>query len=74
MVEQLVSLKVGSLFAVLIASIVGIMIPILRWRKESPNKSLSGSFWFYILRAYAAGVMLALAFVHIIADALATMD
>ncbi|EKX44101.1 hypothetical protein GUITHDRAFT_109885 [Guillardia theta CCMP2712] len=74
MPEKLVSLKIGALFAVLVASVIGIMIPILRWRNQSPKESRAGAFWYFILRSYAAGVMLALAFVHIIADALATMD
>eukprot|EP00960_Hanusia_phi_P064819 765924-Hanusia_phi.AAC.4 len=73
MQDPLFSLKIVAIFTVLATSIVGVLLPILRWRSEGPQTMAEPSFWFFILRAFAAGVMLALAFVHIISDAFAVM-
>ncbi|EKX46121.1 hypothetical protein GUITHDRAFT_108155 [Guillardia theta CCMP2712] len=72
--DPFVNLKIVSIFTVLATSIIGVMLPVLRWRKEGPKTAEEPSFWFFLLRAYAAGVMLALAFVHIISDAFSVMD
>eukprot|EP00960_Hanusia_phi_P073205 767958-Hanusia_phi.AAC.3 len=56
----------------MITSLAGVLPPILR-----PGLGKGGShptFWFFLMRSFTAGVMLSLAFVHIIAESFEVMD
>ncbi len=49
--EGMLGLRIGGLFGILVSSAVGVMIPYFAYSKEL--KSL-----FFLLRAFAAGVVL----------------
>ncbi|KAL3135230.1 low-affinity Zn(2+) transporter zrt2 [Trebouxia sp. C0009 RCD-2024] len=60
--QGLLRLRLGGLFGILVLSAVGIFIPFLTHKRKL--KSL-----FFLLRAFAAGVVLSTWFVHVLADA-----
>ncbi|KAJ0960060.1 hypothetical protein J5N97_000175 [Dioscorea zingiberensis] len=59
-------LKIVAVFSILIAGAIGVCLPILsKWIPTiSPEKDL-----FFIIKAFAAGVILATGFIHILPDA-----
>ena len=57
-------LKVTAIVVVAVASLLGVVPPVLRF--SAPTDAPSDAA--YVLRAFTAGVILALAFVHVIAD------
>lgn len=63
-------LKVGAIFFVTAASLLGAVPPVLRFGGSADNPSPGA----YILRAFTAGVLMALAFVHVIADGQERLD
>ncbi|KMZ72472.1 Zinc transporter 5 [Zostera marina] len=58
-------LKIGAIFAIVFASFVGVMIPIIGqsypWLQPESNL-------FYILKAFAGGVLLAVGLIHILPE------
>ncbi|XP_039145021.1 zinc transporter 8-like [Dioscorea cayenensis subsp. rotundata] len=59
-------LKIAAIFSILVAGSIGICLPILsKWIPViSPEKD-----FFFVIKAFAAGVILATGFVHILPDA-----
>ena len=58
------TLRVVGLFVILVAGMAGIAGSIY-----GPKRSLVSSPWYLVLRSFAAGIMLGVAFIHILADA-----
>ena len=58
------TLRVVGLFVILVAGLAGIAGAIY-----GPKRSLVSSPWYLVLRSFAAGIMLGVAFIHILADA-----
>ncbi|XP_008799796.2 zinc transporter 5-like [Phoenix dactylifera] len=58
-------LKIGAIFAILVSSTAGVLIPISgKWVPSlSPEKDV-----FFVIKAFAAGVILATAFIHILPE------
>ncbi|EKX46016.1 hypothetical protein GUITHDRAFT_138503 [Guillardia theta CCMP2712] len=72
MAVELLEFKIFALSAVMLTSLAGVLPPILR-----PGMGKGGahpSYWFFLMRSFTAGVMLSLAFVHIISEAFEVMD
>lgn len=65
-----VKLKVAALAAILLASTLGVLMPILGKRVHYFRPD--GNF-FFITKAFAAGVILATAFIHMLPDAMETL-
>ncbi|XP_074312531.1 zinc transporter 5-like isoform X2 [Silene latifolia] len=63
--------KVGALFAILVASGIGVTIPILGKHIPAlhPDKSL-----FFLIKSFAAGVILSTGFIHILPDAFESLS
>ena len=59
---SLLGTRVGGLFAVLVVSTIGVFVPLIA--KSQPVDGL-----FFVVRAAAAGVVLATGFVHVLGDA-----
>ncbi|KAF8648312.1 hypothetical protein HU200_064892 [Digitaria exilis] len=66
-------LKMVAVAAILVSSATGVAIPLLgrRWRRRaSPSSTTSGGGGLFVLaKAFAAGVILATGFVHVLPDA-----
>ncbi|KAL3506764.1 hypothetical protein ACH5RR_032146 [Cinchona calisaya] len=58
--------KIGSIASIFVASLVGILLPVLG--KKIPSLSPENNF-FFIIKAFAAGVILATGFIHVLPDA-----
>ncbi|XP_010922621.1 zinc transporter 8-like [Elaeis guineensis] len=58
-------LKIGAIFAILVSSATGVIIPILG--KWVPSLSAEKDT-FFVIKAFAAGVILATAFIHILPE------
>ncbi|KAG1338065.1 zinc transporter 8-like [Cocos nucifera] len=58
-------LKIGAIFAILVSSATGVLIPILG--KWVPSLSAEKDT-FFVIKAFAAGVILATAFIHILPE------
>jgi hypothetical protein len=56
--------KVAAMAAIGTASLLGAAPPVLRRRTRSPGESES----YYLFRAFTSGILLSLAFIHVIAD------
>lgn len=63
--DEALRLRIAAIFAILFASFAGILIPIIG--KSYPALS-PGSNHFFLLKAFAGGVILAVAFIHIIPE------
>lgn len=63
-------LKATAITSVTAASLIGVVPPVIRFGKATDHPSTCS----YILRAFTAGVMMALAFVHVIADGQERLD
>ncbi|KAL9247337.1 hypothetical protein vseg_020779 [Gypsophila vaccaria] len=63
--------KIGALVAILVASALGVSIPLLGKHIPAlhPNKSL-----FFLIKAFAAGVILSTGFIHILPDAFESLS
>eukprot|EP00253_Pinus_taeda_P027052 PITA_27052 len=59
-------LKIGALASILVASTIGVCLPVLgrSFSALRPDKNI-----FFIIKAFAAGVILATGFVHVLPDA-----
>ncbi|KAK8950436.1 Zinc transporter 5 [Platanthera guangdongensis] len=66
-----ISLKLIAIFAILVASVIGVSLPTLgKWLPAlGPEKSI-----FFAVKAFAAGVILATGFVHILPDAFESLS
>ncbi|KAK8926443.1 Zinc transporter 5 [Platanthera zijinensis] len=66
-----ISLKLIAIFAILVAGVVGVSLPTLgKWLPAlRPEKSI-----FFAIKAFAAGVILATGFVHILPDAFESLS
>ena len=62
--------KLGSIASILVASAVGASIPLLgrRFKALRPEND-----FFFIIKAFAAGVILATGFIHVLPDAFAVL-
>ncbi|KAK7850489.1 zinc transporter 1, partial [Quercus suber] len=62
--------KLGSIASILVASAVGVSIPLLgrRFKALRPEND-----FFFIIKAFAAGVILATGFIHVLPDAFADL-
>ncbi|EEP77654.1 predicted protein [Uncinocarpus reesii 1704] len=58
--------RIGSLFAILVTSGIGVFLPIV-WRRFSPSKTNAAVF--LILKQFGTGIMVATAFVHLLTHA-----
>ncbi|XP_071938660.1 zinc transporter 3-like isoform X2 [Coffea arabica] len=58
--------KLGAIAATLFASSIGICLPI--WGKKIPSLNPKSNF-FFIIKAFTAGIILATGFIHILPDA-----
>ncbi|KAL8031238.1 hypothetical protein ABFX02_13G011500 [Erythranthe guttata] len=58
--------KVGAIAAILVASAVGVMLPVVGRRVPalSPERN-----FFFVIKAFAAGVILSTGFIHVLPDA-----
>lgn len=54
--------RIGSLFAILVTSGIGVFTPIV-WRRISPSGTSAAAF--LIVKQFGTGVMVATAFVHV---------
>ncbi|KAL8158571.1 hypothetical protein V2J09_000108 [Rumex salicifolius] len=63
--------KVGSIFAILFASAVGVAVPLVG--KKVPALSPDSDV-FYMIKAFAAGVILATGFIHILPEAFESLS
>nr|GMC50197.1 zinc transporter 5-like [Ipomoea batatas] len=58
--------KLGAIASILVASAIGVLLPVLG--KKISALSPEGSF-FFMIKAFAAGVILATGFIHVLPDA-----
>lgn len=58
--------KLGAIASIFVASLIGVCLPVLG--KELPGLSPENNF-FFIIKAFAAGVILATGFIHVLPDA-----
>jgi len=66
--EASVGLRVAGLFVILVVSAVGALIP-LQTTSRSTSDDLGKSPFFLVMRMFGAGIMLGVAFMHLLADA-----
>lgn len=57
--------KVAAMAAIGTASLLGAVPPVLRRRTRSPAREGES---YYLVRAFTSGILLSLAFIHVIAD------
>ncbi len=60
---SLLGTRVGGLFGILAVSVIGVFIPLI----AAQSQRVTGAF--FVVRALAAGVVLATGFVHVLGDA-----
>lgn len=58
--------KLGAIASIFVASLIGVCLPVLG--KKIPSLSPENNF-FFIIKAFAAGVILATGFIHVLPDA-----
>lgn len=61
------SYRVAALFVTLVASSIGIMIPL--YSSYTNAESVKSSLGFSIMRTFSAGIMVGVAFIHLLSDA-----
>lgn len=68
--SEALKFKLGAIASILVAGAIGVSIPILgkRFRPLRPENDV-----FFMIKAFAAGVILATGFVHILPDAFQTL-
>ena len=58
--------KSGAIASILVASFIGVLLPV--WGKKIPSLSPENNL-FFVIKAFAAGVILATGFIHVLPDA-----
>eukprot|EP00607_Mallomonas_marina_P008290 CAMPEP_0182419208 /NCGR_PEP_ID=MMETSP1167-20130531/3623_1 /TAXON_ID=2988 /ORGANISM="Mallomonas Sp, Strain CCMP3275" /LENGTH=315 /DNA_ID=CAMNT_0024593925 /DNA_START=111 /DNA_END=1058 /DNA_ORIENTATION=- len=70
--EESITLRVLAIFINLFASLCGVGLPIYLGKNFSPD-AMRNHFGFSILRIFSAGIMVGVAFIHLLADAATTL-
>jgi solute carrier family 39 (zinc transporter), member 1/2/3 len=63
------NLRIGAVFIMFVASIFGVVAPLFFFAGVDTEQKISDSDNFRILRAFAAGTMMGVAFIHLLSDA-----
>jgi solute carrier family 39 (zinc transporter), member 1/2/3 len=64
------NLRIGAVFIMFAASILGVLAPLYFFAgNESDHQKISDTENFRIMRSFAAGVMIGVAFIHLLSDA-----
>ncbi|KAI1932216.1 high-affinity Zn(2+) transporter zrt1 [Ophidiomyces ophidiicola] len=58
--------RIGSIFAILVTSAIGVFVPVL-WKRLSPSTASSTAF--LVIKQFGTGIMVATAFVHLLTHA-----
>ena len=67
------NLKISAIFVVFVVSVLGCLIPILLAKRSSLQDMLAGSV-FMTLKCVATGVVLGVATMHLLPDAIETLE
>lgn len=63
------NLRIGSVFIMFVASLLGVVIPLYFFtEREGDSNKVSDSDNFRLMRSFAAGVMMGVAFIHLLSD------
>ena len=64
--DGLVGLRVGALFAILVVSSIGALLPFFTYKLANLSR------FFFLTRCFASGVVLATGYIHVLGDAAET--
>ena len=70
--EESLQLRVGAIFLIFSVSIIGSVLPFVLIRNGVEDLSINGTF--LIVKAFAAGVILGVALLHLLAESIESLS